>query len=331
MNKNKGTFGLALASATAPTVTFLASSGSTGIDSNVSNSPVRLTNGLRDTTVGRYITGTENKASVTTLAFADALGMMLYGALGLDKVTGSQAPYTHDFKIGESLPELAFYQQVGSSSAALQKMSGAKVSKLGISAEGVTPPSVSLELSGTSAEWLSATSWNGPEFDPSAGWFETAGADVKLAFVGQDAQAVPSYMTLNSFEVDVENALTPATKLGEVEASAQVEGESSVKVSLSGKSTDTKVYRLIKTGSETGTAIAKAILTGSVQVTFKHTKHADWTLVVKVPAIPWAIEAMGVDVEGGPFDLSLSTDGAIALKDTSIEVMLQNATASYSA
>lgn len=328
MNKNHGVFGLSRQGASAPAVSFPASTSSPGIDAGVSNEPVKLTNGKRDTTVGRYVTGVESSASVTTLAFADALGLMLYGALGADEVTGS-GPYTHDFKIGEALPELAFYQQVGASDAALQKLSGAKVSKLGISAEGVAPPSVELELQGAAAEWLPATAWNGPAFDPEDGWFTSAGAEVLIALTGSAPGAVPAYMSLNGLTAEVSSEMTPMRRFGSAEAELQQEGSATVTCSLSGTTSDTQIYRTVKTGSASGTAIAPTILTGSLQVTFPHTKQVGWSLVLKFPAIPWSCDALSVDVEGGPFDLTLSTDGAIALDGTSIEVLLVNDVASY--
>ena len=151
MNRNYGLFGLSKASASAPAVDFPASASSAGIDAAVNNE-------ARDTTVGRYITGTDSTASVTTLAFPIQVGMMLYGALGSDSVSrvGSTAYYTHDITMAQALPELNFFQQVGSSSAAMQKLAKAKVSSLNISAEGVTPPAITMEMTGTEATWLSA-------------------------------------------------------------------------------------------------------------------------------------------------------------------------------
>ncbi len=330
MNKNKGTFGLALASAPAPTVTFLASDASDGIDASGSSEVVRLTNGLRDTTVGRYSKGVESGASVTTLAFADLIGLLLYGALGAVKTTGSAAPYNHVFTLGESLPELRFTQQVGSSSAPLQQLAGAKVETLSISADEARPLAVKLSLAGTRATWLSATAWNGPEFDAAKGWFTTAGAKVKLALVGSSPATVPASISLSSFEAQVQSGMTPMRPFGSVEAEVQQEGEATVTASLSGTTTDTSVYRLVKTGAASGTEVSTAVVTGSLQVEFPHTTK-NWKLVLDFPALPWNVNAMGVDTAGGPFDLQLSTDGAIAVNGTSVTATLQNDVAKYSA
>lgn len=86
MNKNYGVFGLALqaekGTPVAPSVTFLASADSPGIDASTSTEAVNLTNGMRDTTVDRYINGSESTAHVTTIATADMLGLLLYATLG---------------------------------------------------------------------------------------------------------------------------------------------------------------------------------------------------------------------------------------------------------
>lgn len=334
MNRNYGMFGLGKASASAPTVDFPASASSAGIDATVNNEAVRVTNGQRDTTVGRYVTDTEATAAVTTLAFPKAVGAMLYAALGTDSVStvsGHSGYYTHDLTMGETLPEMNFFQQVGSSTAALQKLAKAKVSRLEISAEGVTPPAITLEMTGTAATWLNATSWNGPN-DGFSEWFTSAGAEVLLSLSGPDAAAPPAYIALDSFSAEIDSPVEAMRQFGSASAAEVVEGAATVTATLSGTTSDTAVYRIVKTGSASGTDVSASILTGALQVTFPHVSDPTQTLVVKFPAIPWSCEALNVDVEGGPFDLTLSTDGALAPDGTSIEVLLTNkVSAAYSA
>ncbi|WP_418831806.1 hypothetical protein [Paraeggerthella sp.] len=333
MNKNHGTFGLgkqtAAGSPAAPTVTVLASADSEGIDASTSTDSVSLTNGKRDTTAGRYISGSEATAKLTTLAFADFIGMALFGALGSDSVSGESAPYTHDIKMGESLPYLTFVQQVGASDAALQQLEGCKVDSLSISAEGTKPPSVEIALRGCAASWLAAKAWNGPAFDASKGWFKTAGAEVLFSPTTNEPAAVPPSIDLSSLSFKVENAVEASVPLGQIAPKRQTEKSATVTVELSGTTDSTEMYRLVKTGSSSGTSVADSIVVGSLQVKFKHTVHEDWSLTVKMGAIPWKVNAMGVSTDGGPFDLTLSTDGAISVGGTSIEAILVNDTASY--
>lgn len=333
MNKNYGIFGIgkqtAVGSAAVPTVTVLASSDSDGIDASTSTEAVALTNGKRDTTAGRYISGSEASAKITTLAFADFIGLLLAGALGKDTATGDAAPYTHDIVMGESLPYLTFTQQVGSSSAALQQLADCKIDSLSISAEGTKPPSVEVTLKGCAATWLAVQTWNGPAFDAADGWFRTTDAEVLFSLTDGEPVAVPESVDLSSVSFKIENAVEGSTGLGQVAPKRQTEKSATVTAELSGTTDSTALYRAVKTGTEAGTEIASTIVTGSLQVVFKHTVHTDWSLTIKMGAIPWKINAMGVSTDGGPFALTLSTDGAISVAGTSIEAIVINDVASY--
>lgn len=332
MNKSFARYGFALQSgdtaAASPAVTFLASGDSAGIDVTTSTDTVALTNGKRDTAVDRVVSGSTASAAVTTIATADMLGMLLYAALGSVATSGSAAPYTHSIKMGESIPALSFFQQIGASSAVLQRLAGCKVDSVAISAQGTTPPSIEMTLAGCKAEWLESSEWSGPEFDISDGYFRTTGADVLFSLTDGNAVAPPSSVVLSNVSFNIANAVSSATRLGKVDPDKQVEGAATVTCSLEGTSDDTSLYRAVKTGSATGTEVATAIVTGALQVTFQHTKKP-WTFVVKLNAIPWNIEAMNASPSGGPFDLRLSTDGAITVDGTSIEFLVQNDVESY--
>lgn len=332
MDKSYAKYGFALQSgdtaASAPAVTFLASGDSAGIDSSTSTEAVALTNGKRDTTVDRYIAASDSSASVTTIATADMLGLLLYAALGAIDTDGDSAPYAHSITMGESIPTLSFFQQVGASNAALQRLSGCKLDSLAIEAEGTKPPSVQMTFNGTVAEWLSATTWSGPSFDVSDGYFKTIDAEVLFSLTDGTAAAPPSSVVLSKVSFNVSNSVAKGTRLGKVEPHKQVEGAATVTCSLEGTCDDTSLYRAVKTGSTSGTQIASAIVMGALQVTFPHSVE-DWDLVVKLGAVPWTIEAMSASTEGGPFDLKLSTDGAVSVDGTSIEFILENDVASY--
>lgn len=333
MNKNYGTFGFAkqsaIGTAKPPTITVQASSDSDGLDVSTSTEAVKLTNGKRDTTAGRYITGSEAGASLTTLAFADFLGLVLLGALGSDEVSGSASPYTHDIKMGESLPYLTFAQQVGSSAAPLQQLADCKVDSLSISAEGTKPLSVEVALKGCAATWLSEAKWSGPEFDVAKGWFRTTDVQVLFSLASAEPGEVPASVDLSGISFKVSNSVEASTGIGKVAPKRQTEKSATVTAEISGTTESTALYREVKTGKADGTSVASTIVTGSLQATFKHTVHDDWSLVVKMGAIPWSINAMGVSTEGGPFALTLSTDGAISVDGTSIEFILVNDVASY--
>lgn len=333
MNKNYGTFGIAKQSAVAvpatPTVTVLASADSDGIDVSTSTEAVKLTNGKRDTTAGRYVSSSEATAKLTTLAFDGFVGLLAFGALGKDAVTGDAAPYAHAISMGEELPYLTFSQQTGSSDAPIQQLADCKVDSLSISAEGTKPPAVEAALKGCAATWLAQKTWAGPAFDASKGWFRTAGAKVLFSLTDGEPKAVPATVDLSSVTFKIENGVEASTVIGEAAPRRQTEKSATVTAELSGTTSSTELYRAVKTGSATGTEVASTIVTGSLQVTLPHSVDAKKSLTVKMGAIPWNINAMSVSTDGGPFALTLSTDGAISVGGTSIEVIVTNDVAAY--
>lgn len=335
MNKSYGLFGLALettanTAASAPTIAWEASADSDGIDISQSTSSVKLTSGARDTTVGSAVSGITATAKGTTIGFADFVGGLLYAALGKDTVTGTEAPYTHAITMGESLPSLTFFQQIGSSSAPVQTLAGSKVSKVEIDASGTTPPTFAYELAGCTAKWTPTTKF-AKAFDPSVGWFTTAGAKVLFSLTSGTPAAIPVGVTLSELKVSIENSLTSSVNIGQVNASGQLEGAATVKVDLTGTTDSTDLYRQVKTGSSTGTDVATSIVTGSVQIVFPHTKQDGWSLTLTIPEVPWTCDAMSVSTDGGPFSLSLSTDGAINVDGSSITAQVVNDVKSYAA
>lgn len=333
MNKTYGRFGLGrqtnATDAVAPVVTFLASGDSQGIDANANSEAIRLTNGLRDTTAYRYNSGSEATASVTTILTDNVLAAVMKAALGKDVVTGSNKPYVHTVTMGEALDYYTFTEQKGSASAPMSKLAGCKVTSVSIEAEGSTPPTMDIELAGCKFNTGQAGSWPSEAalVDPmSDGFYITAGAEVLFSANTNTPGAVPASIVLQSFSCEFQNDMESTVEFGQVEAKTQDEGASTVTCSLNGTTSDTELWRIIKTGSETGTELSSNMVVGSLQVTFKHSKNSDWSFTLKFPAVPWNISSMSVDPEGGPFDLELSTDGAINMNGTSVESVFNSNT-----
>ena len=337
MNKGYGWFGAAVqtakgTAAAAPTVNFYASASSDGIAMEKSTEDIRLTMGRRSNVAGSYVDSVDNTAKVTTLGFADPLALMFYAALGADEpeaATGTTG-YVHDITCGEEMPYLTFFQQAGASSAAVQTLKDAKVNNLKLTAEGIAPVSMEYELIGTEGRWTASTTWPGSTpADASACWYTVADATVLFSLSDDEPGAVPAYVQLESFEMEVDNAVEAKTTLGKADPADVKEGSATVTATLSGTSSDTVLYREAVTGSQSGTTIASYIVTGSLQVTFKHTVNEDWTLVLKLPSVPWKVDVMGVDPDGGPFDLTISTDGAVDAGSGVCEVIVNAGLESY--
>lgn len=333
MNKNYGQFGYAIqtargTAAAAPTVSFYASDDSDGINSEKSLETLNLTIGGKSTAVDTYTDEVEVSMETTTLAFPDMTGLLLAAAMGADTVTGS-GPYVHTITAGEELPYITATEQKGARNAALRRMTDAKVDELTINAEGVAPISIEATLAGCDAKWLAATSWNGPTFDIDDGYYSLANAEVLFSLSTDTPGAVPAGVNLESLEIGIANNVEATRALGSAVPLDQVEQTQSISVTISGTTDSTALYREVITGAAAGTDIATAVVTGSLQITFPHNTDADQSLVIKVPAIPWECEVPAVSTDGGPFELSLSTDDALAVDGTAATFIVTNGTASY--
>jgi len=333
MNRNYGQFGLAIqtargTAATAPAVSYYASDDSDGIDSSKSLETIALTIGGKSTAVETYTDEVEVGMETTTLAFADVLGVLLAGAMGAETVSGS-GPYTHTFKAGEDLPYITAFEQKGAKNAAIRKMTDAKVDELTITAEGVAPLAVEASLAGCDAPWTAATAWSGPEFRIEDGYFTLADIETLFSLSTDTPGAIPAGVNLESIEIGIANNVEATSTLGNPKPKDQVEQTQNVTVNISGTTDSTALYREVITGSATGTDIATAVVTGSLQLTIKHSANPDYSLVVKIPRIPWECEVPAVSTDGGPFELSLSTDDALAVAGTAAEFILTNGDAAY--
>lgn len=326
MNKNYGLFGLAVQTAqqqaaTAPTVSFHASGDSNGLSAEKTVASLDLTKGS-PVAVSSYVDSLAPKFEATTLGFPDMLALLAYAALGKVETEGSAAPYTHTITPGESLPYLTVFEQKGSASAALARLIDAKVDSLKLSAEGVKPISFDMVINGCVMEWLTATSWSGPAFKISDGYFTLANAEVLFSLSTGTPVAVPAGVNLSKLELEIANSVSSQAILGSPVPGDQTESGSVITVNIEGTSDSTELYREVMTGSKTGTSLASTVVTGSLQMTFKHNSNEDIELVLNVPAIPWTCDVMAVSTEGGPFDLKLSTEGALDPGDENGSIQL---------
>lgn len=333
MNKNYGLFGAALqaakgTAAAAPTVSFHASGDSNGLSAERTMGSINLTKGS-PTTAGSYIEEIAPKFECTTLGFPDVLALFAYAALGKITDGGAAPTYTHAIKAGGTLPYLTIFEQKGANDAPIVTMKDAKVDSMKMSAEGVQPIAFDYTVNGCAMEWTSATNWTGPEFDVFDGWFVLADAEVLFSLSSGTPVAVPVNVTLSKLEVEIANSVEGKAPLGSAAPNSQEEGGTVVTVSIEGTTTSTAMYREVMTGAPAGTSLASTVVTGSLQMTFAHSSNPNYSFTLKMPAIPWNCDAMAVSTDGGPFDLKLSTDGALDLGSGAIEIIIANGTEKY--
>lgn len=330
MNKNYGLFGLGLqtaqgTAATAPVVSFHASGDSNGLSAERTNESIKLTKGS-PVDAGTYVSEVSPKFEATTLGFPKMLTYLAYAALGKIKSEGKATPYTHTITPGESLPYVTVFEQKGSASAALAELIDAKVDSFKMTAEGVAPISFDMTINGCAMKWLSATTWNGPAFALSDGWFTLADAEVLFSLSTGTPVAVPVGVNLSKLEFEIANSVSTQAVMGSPVPGDQVESGAVVTVNIEGTTDSTEMYREVMTGSKTGTDLASTVVTGSLKMTFNHSTNKKFKLVLKIPMIPWNCDAMAVSTDGGPFDLKLSTEGALDPDDGSgtVQIVITN-------
>lgn len=333
MNKNYGLFGFAVqdglgTQADAPTVSFHASGDSNGLSAERSLESLKLTKGS-PVDVGTYVSEMSPSFEVTTLAFPDMMAVLGYAALGSIASTGTAAPYTHTITPGESLPYLSVFEQKGSKAADIAVMKDGKVDSLKLTAEGVAPIQIDATVNGTSMAWTANSTWGGPAFDIGVGYYTLTNAQVLFSLSTGEPVAVPVGVNLSKLELEIANSVEAQAIMGSPVPGDQIEGSATITANIEGTADSTEMYREVMTGTKTGTALASKVITGSLQMKFAHNANPDWSLTLKVPAIPWTCDAMAVSTDGGPFDLKLSTDGALDPGTGAIQLIIANGTKSY--
>lgn len=336
MNKNYGYFGAAIqakqgTAATAPGATFYASDDSDGLDAAKEITSINLTKGS-PVAVASYVDTIDPSFNVKTLAFPDLVGMLLTAACGADTATADASgdTYTHTIEIADGLPFMTIFEQKGSPDADIEVLEDAKVDSLTITAEGNKPLGLDVTIKGCKEAYKNGTtSIGGTAFDIANGYFDLAGAEVLFSLATDTPVAVPMGITLNKIEVAIKNSVNAKRPMGSAVPNNQVEQGSVVSVTLEGETDSTEQYREVMTGSKMGEDIISKVITGSVQIKFKHSNNDALSLTMKIPAIPWKCDPMGVSTDGGAFALKLSTDGALDTGDGAASFVLVNKSAGY--
>ena len=113
-----------------------------------------------------YVESIDLNPNFEMLGYADVMPLYYYAALGKivsSAVSGNDGVYQHVIELGDVLPALTIWGQVGAGN--FGKTDGCKVSALNMSLTGNEPASYSAELMGTDLTFLDATPFG--EVDPS--------------------------------------------------------------------------------------------------------------------------------------------------------------------
>lgn len=335
MNKNFGRFGVAIqtergVAATAPSSTFYASADSDGLSADKQIQSLDLTKG-NPTAVSSFVSQIEQKFAATTLSFPALTAFLLYAALGkIETEAADDGLFTHTITSGADKPNLTVFEQKGGSDVDIATLEDAIINTLTITAEGTTPLALALDIPGCRMAWKDGVNtWPGGDLDINDGYYDLSNAKVLFSLSDDTPVEVPLGIVLSKLEVVINNNVSAKREMGNASPKKQSDGTQLITVNVEGDTDSTDQYREALTGSKSGTLVSSQIVVGSMQVEFSHNLDPNQKLIIKLPAIPWKVDPMGVSTDGGDFSLKLSTDGALDLGNGAITCIVVNKTDSY--
>lgn len=194
-------------------------------------------------------------------AFAQAIGLYLYGVLGAVDTTGAEAPYTHVFELASSLPWITFF---GKLDTWLQKNGASKIDELTLEWDGPKPLWVTVAAQGCTFDL--PASITPPATDEILGAFFTP---VGGTFQGDiDGSTLADWDILGG-KISLKRGLSvdhfcDAILPGDIDDSGQLDGT----VELTVRVADLAMRQAILTGAADGTAIDESPLFGSFSCGF---------------------------------------------------------------
>lgn len=280
---------------------------------------------------GNYVSEVNMACDFETLAYADALALYAYAAMG--KIVSTPADslegyYKHVITLGSVLPMLTFWGQLGDTAeSTVHKVDGAKMDTLSLSFEGNAPLDIGVTAAGTDATLFQA--WDDAA-EPSC--FEGYFIPTDGTFLMDTSSQTPvdcGTVTQGSFELS--NSLTAYRGAGQVVASTLAEGKLTTNVSQTVVVDDFTLLRKMLTGSSTGTKVSSGIVYGSAKWHFTHSADQNMTMDVEFSNVPWNCEMPEVDPEGNAAEVEFSADdvGIASADGTPVTITIVNKVQSY--
>ena len=288
--------------------------------------------GLRANTAnGAYVSEVNIAVDYETVAYADVLGLYLYAALGAVATTaaGKSGYYTHTIKLGNSIPYLTFWGQVGDTAqSTVFKATGCKMDTLSFSFEGNAPLDIGVTAAGVDADLFGA--WS-DSAEPSCfdGYFIPTGGKFLMATGSQ----TPAACSVSKGSLDLSNNLSTHFSAGSVTPDELCEGKLTTSGSVTVMPDDWALIRTLLTGSAMGTEVTSQIVYGSLEWTFTHSQDENCQLVLAVKNIPFTCDTPEVDPEGNYAEIDFSFDnvGIASKTDSPVVATLTNKVTSYAA
>ena len=281
---------------------------------------------------GAYVSEVNIGVDFETLAYADALGLYLYAALGnvtTTAVTDKTGYYKHTIKLGNVLKYLTFWGQLGDTAlATVQQATGCKVDTVSLSFEGNAPLDIGVTAAGIAAQLFG--SWTG-DTEPSC--FDGSFIPTAGEFLIDTNSQTPVAATITKGSFELSNSLTAYRGAGQVIPNELAEGKLTTGVNVTAQPEDWTLMRKTLTGADDGTAVTPNVVYGSTKWSFTHSQDANCTLVVTIGNVPWNFEMPEVDPEGAAAEVEFSADnvGIASRTDSPVTIEIVNKVASYAA
>jgi len=268
-------------------------------------------------------------ADFDTYGYADAMTLYLYAAMGdissaANSGSGMSGYYDHVVTLGDVLPYLTLWGRIGGE---YTKVAGCKVSQVEMDFEGNKPLDFGITLLGIAATFgLSAFPGS---VDPSCfdGYFIPTGGTFKI----DTASGTPAVAPITKGNLKLDNSCAAISVAGQVEPADIEEGKLTSSGSITVKPEDLTLYRKMVTGSGTGTAPTGAIVLGSFELNFKHSKDAKCSLKIEASNVPFTADFPEVAPSGGAAEMQFSFEniGLASSSGSPVTVTVTNTVASY--
>lgn len=269
-------------------------------------------------------------ADFDTYGYADVLPLYFYAAMGsiasaAASGTGMSGYYAHTVTLGDLLPYLTVWGRIGGE---YTSVAGCKVDQLEMEFEGNSPLEFGITLLGLAAT-LGLSAFPG-SVDPSCfdGYFVPTGGTFKI----DTASGTPATAPVTKGSLTLANNCTADPLAGQVTPGDIEEGKLVSSGSVTVKPDDMTLYRKLVTGSSSGTTPTAAMVYGSFEWNFTHSKDSKCSLKVEATNVPFTADFPDVDPAGGAAEVEFSFDniGLASRSGSPVTVTITNDVASYS-
>lgn len=265
--------------------------------------------------------------SIESLCYPDTVGFYLYAGLGAVQSAADtkNGYYKHVFTMGDTLPYVTIWSQVGTNN--FTQALGCKASSVELSATGNEPIAMTAEFTGIDGK----VGIDGIPGDLAAscygGKFVPTDCVVRL----DTASGTPVDALVSDVTFTITNGTSALSSLGRVTARDIADGQLQVGIQVTTIPDDITQYKKMVTGSANSTDIIGKVVLGSFYAKFVHSDDANMTLEIEIKHIPFTADYPSVDPEGTEGTIQFTCDSAIvtAAGESPATVTLINKTQWY--